>query len=85
MKLAQFVYINDSLNPIDFEKNLTISKGKIAILHWKFAFLVYTIVCICGQIFMKFAQFVFIINSLYPIDFEQNLIITKRKVTFLSL
>ena len=32
MKLAQFVYIINSLNPIDFEQNLTVSKGKLAIL-----------------------------------------------------
>ena len=37
-------------------------------------------VCICGQIFMKFAQFIYIINGLNPINFEINLAISKEKV-----
>ena len=32
MKLAQFVYFSNSLNPIDFGKNWTISKGNVAVL-----------------------------------------------------
>ena len=32
MKLTQFVHLINSFNPIDFEKNRTISQGKIAIL-----------------------------------------------------
>ena len=40
-------------------------------------------VCICGQIFMKLAQFVYIINSLNPFDFEKNRTISRGKVAIL--
>ena len=36
MKLAQFIYIINGLNPIDFEINLTISKEKVAISRFIF-------------------------------------------------
>ena len=43
MKLTHFIYIINSLKPNDFKQNLPISKGKVAILSWKFAFSVYAI------------------------------------------
>ena len=42
-------------------------------------------VCICDQIFIKLAQFIYSINILNPIDFEKNLTISKGKVAILSL
>ena len=43
VKLSQFVHVINSLNHIDFQNNLTISLGKVVILSWKFAILVYAI------------------------------------------
>ena len=86
MKLTQFVHLINSFNPIDFEKYWTISTGKVAILSWKICIsCLRDTVCICGQIFVKLAQFVYIINSLNPIDFEQNLTRNKLQVAILSL
>ena len=124
VKLTQFVHLIDSFNPIDFQKYLTVSMGKGAILSWKFAFLVYVIksaflvgfawnlhslsmlsiastililkkwenqygksrhfklkncnsclrnkVYIFGRIFVKLIQFVYLINSLNPIDLKKK-------------
>ena len=41
-------------------------------------------VCICGQIFVKLAQFVYSINSLNPIGFEKKWTINMEKVAILS-
>ena len=71
VKLAQFVYLINSFNAIVFEKNLTNSMGKVAISSLKFTFLAYAIVFILGQISMKLAEFVYLINNLNPIDFEK--------------
>ena len=57
------------------KKNRRIPKGKVAILSCKFSCLRDT-VCICGKIFVKLAQFTYIINVLNPID----LTISKEKV-----
>ena len=43
LSVGLFVYIINSLYPIDFEKNQTIRKGKEAILSKKIAFLFYAI------------------------------------------
>ena len=73
VKLTQFVYLINSLNPIDFHKNLTIRIGKVAILSKKFAFLVYMMKStFFGRIFVKLTQFVYLINSSNPIDFEKQ-------------
>ena len=73
MKLAQVVYIINSLNPIDFEKKKKkISKGKVAILSSKFAFLVYAIQSAFVVRFSWNLHSLSIINSLNPIDFEKK-------------
>ena len=73
MKLTQFVSLINSFNLIDHEKSRTIKKGKVAILSWKLAFLVYAIVFNCGQIFLKLAQFLYFINSLNPIFLKKKI------------
>ena len=74
MKLTQYVNLISSSKPIDFEKNRTISKGKVAILIWKIfiSCLRYTI-CIYGQIFLKLVKFVYIFNNLNHIDFKKKM------------
>ena len=52
MNLAHFVYIINSFNPIDFEQNLTISEGKVAILSLSFAFFVYVIKAVSAVRFL---------------------------------
>ena len=135
VKLTQFIYLINSFNPIDFQKNWKISMGKVAILSWKFEFLIYTIkstflvrfswnlhsvsissipstllifkknwTISLGKVAIlswKFAfpvymikstflvgfswnlQFVHLINSSNPIDFEKNRTIRKGKVAIL--
>ena len=80
VKLTQFVYIINSLNPIDFEKSDN-QQGKSS--HFKSIICISCLcykVCFCFQNFGKLAQFIYIINVLNPIDFEINLIIRKEKV-----
>ena len=85
MKLRRFIHLINSSKPIDFEKNQTISMGKVAILSRKICIsCLHDTVCICGQIFVKVAQFVYIINSLNPVDFEKHQTMSKRKVAILS-
>ena len=79
---STFLVIN-SLNPIDFQKNRTISIGKVAILSWKFAFLVYATksTVLVGSLWNL--QFVYLINSFKPIDFKRNRTISMGKVAIL--
>ena len=81
VKLTHFVHLNNSFRSIDFEENWTISEEKVAFLSWKWAFLVNAIqsALFCGKIFVKLAQFVFIINSLKPIDFEKKIWLSVRE------
>ena len=71
LKLTQFVHLIIGFSPIDIDKNWRISMGKVAILSWKFAFLVYRIKSAFVVRFSWNLQFVFLINSLKPIDFEK--------------
>ena len=57
----------DNLNSIDFKTNLPISKGKVAI-----------IICLCGSIYIKLAQFLTLISHLKVINFEAVLKIIKQ-------
>ena len=75
MKLAQFVYIINSLNPVDFEKKKKkIEQSVRESSHFKLKICIPYLcntVCIYGQIFMKLAQFIYIINSFKPIDLNK--------------
>ena len=79
VKLTQFVH--QWLQPIWFwKKKWKISMGKLLILSWKICIsCLLDRICIVGQIFMKFTQFFYIINSLNGMEFKQNLTISKEK------
>ena len=72
VKLAQIVYLINSFNPLDFEKNPTNNMGKS---HFRLKISISCLsdnVCICCYIFLTLTQFVYLINSFNPIDLEKN-------------
>ena len=71
MKLAEFVYVVNSFNPIDLGKNMTNSMGKVAISSLKFTFLVNAIKYFFRSDFHETCR-VYLINRLKCIDFEKN-------------
>ena len=91
MRAILFIYLINSFNPIDFgKKEKTKKKTGQSVRessHFKLKICISCLcdtVCICGQIFVKLEQFVYIINSLNPIDFEKYRTISKGNVAILS-
>ena len=71
VKLTQLVYLINSFNPIEFEKKSENQYGKSS--HFKLKFCISCLrdkVYIFYWIFVKLTQFVYLINSLNPIDFQ---------------
>ena len=73
MKLAEFVYLINSFNPIDFEKKSNEQYRKSS--HFKLKTFISCLrnkVFIFVQISVKLTQFVYLIDSFNPIDFEKK-------------